>query len=167
MTEDSRLRLMASACQGGRVSVFRCHEVKGKNQRAGVSLRPVGPTARREERRKGFFCGSGFLAAILRFERLERPWPITHNLLPMRNDKGEGRIADCARPPRLSCSRWRAGISDFGLKIIKCKSKTQFGFHNPHSAFPNPRTRSWSLSSIFLRKTAKNFVWLCYPVFME
>jgi hypothetical protein len=31
------------------------------------------------------------------------------------------------------------------LKIIKCKSKAQFEFHNPHSAFLNPQSTipSW------------------------
>ena len=31
-------------------------------------------------------------------------------------------------------------ISDLGLKIITCKSRTQFEFHNQHSAFPNPQS---------------------------
>jgi hypothetical protein len=30
-------------------------------------------------------------------------------------------------------------ISDFGLKIKKYKSKTQFEYYNPHSAFTNPQ----------------------------
>ena len=32
------------------------------------------------------------------------------------------------------------GISDFGLKKVICRPEIRFEVHNPHSAFPNPKS---------------------------
>jgi len=53
----------------------------------------------------------------------------------------EGRIVEVGTPEHFFKNPTQGfPMSDLGLKKINCKSVTQFEFHNPHSAFPNPQS---------------------------